>query len=99
MGTEARHCKPIPAGDADLGAEGFGKRANPFYQRLVARRDQRGAYGDAAFCDGRLPEFLANVTVEPETGETGYGSEARGRAERTSAFQCNRARIFLFSQP
>ena len=57
LGTEPRHCKPVPTGDADLAAEGCGQFANPLHQRLVARHDQRGADRDAALGDRRCLSF------------------------------------------
>src|SRR5437763_2958850 len=36
LGTEPRHCKPIPRGHADFAAEGICKFANPLHQRFVA---------------------------------------------------------------
>ena len=66
MGTEARHCKSIPAGDADLAAERFRRFADPLHQRLVAGHDQRRADGDAAVSDGRPRQLLADVAVEPD---------------------------------
>src|SRR5260370_29971141 len=65
LGTEAGHCKSVPRGNADFAAERFGKLANPCYQRLIARHDQRGADGHATFCDRRSSQPFADVAVEP----------------------------------
>ncbi len=40
--------------------------ADPLHHGLVAGHDQRGADGDAAFGDGGLREFCADIAVEPD---------------------------------
>src|SRR5205823_3723285 len=66
LGTETGHCKSIPAGDADLAAERFRRFANPLYDCLIARHNERRADGDAALRNGRPRQFLADVAVEPD---------------------------------
>src|SRR5271154_5073426 len=60
LGTEARHCKSIPGGQADLAAERFRQLANSLQQRLIARHDQRGADRYAAFGDRGPRQFFGD---------------------------------------
>src|SRR3954452_15027837 len=53
LGTEPRHCKSIPAGDADLAAELVRGFADSLHHRLVAGHHQRGADRDATIGDRR----------------------------------------------
>src|ERR1041384_3019769 len=39
LGTETRHCKAVPAGDADLAAKRFRSLADALHHGLVARHD------------------------------------------------------------
>src|SRR6202035_984173 len=66
LGTETRHCKPVPGGDTDLAAEGCRQFADPLHQRLVAGHDQRGADSHAAFGDRRPAQLFADVAIEPD---------------------------------
>src|ERR1700751_2629300 len=51
LGTEPRHCKAIPGGDADLAAEGIRGFADALHHGLIARHDQRRGDGNAALCN------------------------------------------------
>ena len=64
MGTEARHCKSIPGGDADFATEGFGGLAKVPDHGFIARNDQRSADGDTAIGDRRPAQFFADIAVE-----------------------------------
>src|SRR6185312_6830254 len=52
LGTEARHCKSIPAGDADFATERFRCFTDPLHESFVAGNDQRRANRDTAICNG-----------------------------------------------
>jgi len=94
LGTEARHCKSIPAGDADLAAERLGCFADPLYHGLVAGHDQCGADGDAAVRNGRPRQLFADIAVEPDgfrKHEAAAGAHLAWLPQETILF--DRARI------
>src|SRR5215510_11762240 len=64
LGTETRHCKAIPGGDADLAAKGICSLTDTLHDRLIARHDQGRGKGSAAFGDRRPRQFCADVAVE-----------------------------------
>src|SRR5882672_2887050 len=66
LGTEPRHCKSIPAGDADLAAELVRGLADPLHHGRIPGHDQRGADGDTAIGDCRGLQFFADLAVEPD---------------------------------
>src|SRR5229473_2638598 len=67
LGTEARHCKSIPGGDADFSAEGACELADSLHQSLIAGRDQRRPDRDAALGDGGHRELLADIAIKADS--------------------------------